>query len=213
MRLPGGATTRFSFGEDEGRLGEYAWYTSNSGGSTHRVKQLKSNVWNLFDTHGNVWEWCQDWYGAYPATAVADPAGPSSGVYRVFRGGSWDDDPPDVRCAARGGLGPGFWVNSLAFALPGAREVCLPGVSLSKSGIHALWSGAEARYGEDTKFGLFSMSGFKLGVLVFLARDAEGKSLFIPMKRFGASISSLVRQPAMSAGGSLRIDWCMREWQ
>jgi len=71
-----GTKTVYSFGNDARQLGEYAWYRKNSGDHTHPVGQKKSNAWGLYDMHGNVWEWVQDWYGAYSASAVVDPAGP-----------------------------------------------------------------------------------------------------------------------------------------
>lgn len=112
-----GRTTRFSFGDDESRLGEYAWYDGNSGSRTHPVAQKKPNAWGLYDMHGNVWEWCQDRYGDYPSGSVTDPEGPSSGSYRVIRGGSWVNEPRFVRSANRGRSYPDYRNYNLGFRL------------------------------------------------------------------------------------------------
>ena len=87
-----GTTTRYSFGDSESRLGEYAWYYGNSGSKTHPVGQKKTNSWGLYDMHGNVWEWVQDkWHDGYegaPADGSAWEIGASSS--RAIRGGSWN---------------------------------------------------------------------------------------------------------------------------
>ena len=112
-----GSTTACYFGEDEGRLGEYAWYQKNSNRETHPVGKKKPNAWGLYDMHGNVWEWCQDWYGNYPAGPVIDPRGPSSGSNRVLRGGGWRDFAGDCFSGIRYSSSPGNRFHSIGFRL------------------------------------------------------------------------------------------------
>jgi len=75
--------------DHDAKLDRIGWYCGNSGHKTHPVAQKQPNSWGLYDMHGNVWEWCQDWYGDYPSGSVTDPQGPPSGLIRVNRGGSW----------------------------------------------------------------------------------------------------------------------------
>jgi len=82
---------------------EVAWCDGNSGRRTHLVGHKKPNEFGLYDMSGNVYEWCMDWYSEYPAGAVADPAGSTTGSYRVLRGGSWSVIARICRSAFRGG--------------------------------------------------------------------------------------------------------------
>ena len=110
-----GTTTQYSFGDDETRLGDYGWFDGNSGSKTHAVGQKKPNAWGLYDMHGNVWEWCSDWYGAYSDGAVTNPQGLSSGSSRVIRGGSWYGTARHCRSAYRGRRNPSDRSSGLGF--------------------------------------------------------------------------------------------------
>jgi len=105
-----GTTTRYGFGADPAGLRGCAWYKANAGGRTHAVAGRKPNAWGLYDMHGNVAEWCQDFYDeAYYASApAADRRGPASGEDRVLRGGSWRSAADACRSAARSSEEPAF---------------------------------------------------------------------------------------------------------
>ena len=94
-----GLTGRFS---GNGNIDEMAWSKANSEGRTHPVATKKPNAWGLYDMHGNVSEWCNDYYKPdYPENVVVNPVGPAEGQYRVVRGGSWSYFERGCRCAAR----------------------------------------------------------------------------------------------------------------
>jgi formylglycine-generating enzyme required for sulfatase activity len=117
-------STRFSYGDDPVYAGltDYAWYEDNSGGETHPVGQKLPNPWGLYDMHGNVWEWCQDWFDNYSGGILLDPQGPASGSTRVARGGDWGVSARSCRLANIFSPDPNDRQNYLGF-----RIVLAPG--------------------------------------------------------------------------------------
>jgi len=98
-------------------LDDMGWYCGNSGEKTRPVAQKKPNAWGLYDMHGNVWEWCKDWYGDYPDGSVTDPKGPSSGTFRVLRAGGWGNVARGCRSALRGRSNPDNLSGDIGFRL------------------------------------------------------------------------------------------------
>ncbi|MFH1824478.1 MAG: formylglycine-generating enzyme family protein, partial [Candidatus Firestonebacteria bacterium] len=98
-----GSSSKYCFEDNKSELGDYAWYYSNSGSKTHPAGEKKPNKWGIYDMHGNVWEWCSDWYdGGYYANSHKDnPKGLDTGTSKVLRGGSWHNIANNCRSALR----------------------------------------------------------------------------------------------------------------
>jgi formylglycine-generating enzyme required for sulfatase activity len=92
---------RAMFGNSSQKGGECVGQSKHAPDGPAPVKSYDPNAWGLFDMHGNVWEWCQDWFGEYSKGSAVDPSGPASGNVKVRRGGSWLSEGHRLRCANR----------------------------------------------------------------------------------------------------------------
>jgi len=103
-----GSHMEYCYGDDNEELGEFAWFSENSDMHTHPVCLKKPNAFGLFDVHGSVWEWCEDWYeeNYYKKSPINKPKGPSTGKHRIIRGGCWEFGASMLRSAYRLGAAP-----------------------------------------------------------------------------------------------------------
>ena len=126
-----GTKTQWVSGNGETPLNAFAWLASNSEDQTQLVATKNANPWGFHDMHGNVWEWCSDWYGAYDAEQSANPTGPDQGTLRVIRGGSWASSAKACRSAFRRRLAPSQSVDYLGFRIALSSSNSTPSEAVS----------------------------------------------------------------------------------
>ena len=125
-----GAATPYSFGRDRLLLQHYAWFLDNSARQTHVAGEKRPNLRGLFDMHGNVYDWCHDWFGDYEEES--DPVGPQRGSRRVLRGGSWGAVAAICRAASRSSRAPTYRSDGRGFRLALSSSGVRPGAQQGK---------------------------------------------------------------------------------
>ena len=115
-----GSTNRFYFGPTTEGGDAHAWTAENCEATTHPVGAKKPNAWGLHDMHGNVWEWCSDWFEPYPAKPLTDPTGPATNgtnKYKVFKGGGWNQDLQYAGASSRFMMSPSNGIHFVGFRM------------------------------------------------------------------------------------------------
>ncbi|MBO7524585.1 MAG: formylglycine-generating enzyme family protein, partial [Verrucomicrobia bacterium] len=199
-------------------MDEVGWYWYNSDYMTHPVGQKQPNAFRLYDAHGNVCEWCLDWYGDYPTGPVTDPAGPETGSHRVMRGGSYGDDACDCRSAVRSYSSPSESYNFCGFRvaltpIPVNKDMTIPlsaDVSLDmvwiEPGTFMMGSPEDesGRYSDETQHQVTLTKGFWLGKYEITQAQYKAVMDFNPCEFIGANL------PVEKVSWNEAMEFCSR---
>jgi formylglycine-generating enzyme len=192
-----GTTARFFWGNDAAKARQYAWCKPHSEGMAHPVGETLANPWGLNDMLGNVWEWCNDWYGEsyYHDSPHDNPHGPLTGKQRVLRGGAWDCEIEKCRPACRGKEFPIFTDTCFGADTYGFRRVRsfaaasskpvqhgatqrVPGTELGESRSHALLPAPSSKLPAPARpAGPLKLSQLK-GTIVFVSDRSGGLNIW-----------------------------------